>query len=160
MNLPSWRKLHDARVRAFAMAIGYEDVAVRSYQHGAGAVESVGAVAGHAGLAERQKNLAVRAEFKDLFTLAVLGPARRWPKHCRSLSTKKPWGCTNMPAPKLLTIFPEGENSKIGSSELPAQVAAPHRSTTQIFPVFWSMSIALADPHFLPCGICAHFSWA
>jgi hypothetical protein len=67
-----------------------------------------------------------------------------------------PCGVTNIPPPKFFSSFPEGSNSKIGSNVLPAQVSAPHRSSTQMFPVLRSMSIALADLSFLPVG---SFGW-
>ena len=56
------------------MAVADEDVAVRRDQNGGRHVERVGAVAGHARLAERHQHLAVLIELEHLVALAV--PAR------------------------------------------------------------------------------------
>ena len=53
------------------MAVADEDVAVRRDQDGGRHIERVGAVASHAGLAERHQDLAVLTELEHLVALAV-----------------------------------------------------------------------------------------
>src|ERR1700730_4894553 len=73
-----------------------------------------------------------------------------------SLSTKRPWGYTNIPAPKFFRSLPDDSNSSNGASSEPAQVFPPHRSYVHMLP---SGLIATpdVDPHFLPSGNCAQF---
>src|ERR1700693_2548733 len=70
------------------------------------------------------------------------------------LSTKKPWGNTNIPTPQCLNSFPEVSNSRMGSSFESAQLFAPHRSYAHTFPS-GPISTPAVDPHFLPSGNCA-----
>src|SRR5580704_8550396 len=72
------------------------------------------------------------------------------------LSTKKPWGNTNIPAPQCLNSLPEVSNSRIGSSFESPQLFAPHRSYAHMFPS-GPMSTPAVDPHFRPSGNCAQF---
>ena len=65
-------ELHDAVVGVAAVAVGDIDVAVGRDRDVARPIERVLAVAGHAGLAERHQDLAVRAELDDDSALAVL----------------------------------------------------------------------------------------
>ena len=65
------RKLHDARIGVAAMAVADEDVAVGRDEDRRRRVELVVAGAGDAGLAERQQELAVRAELEHLLALAA-----------------------------------------------------------------------------------------
>src|SRR5215471_16757601 len=88
-------------------------------------------------------------------------PSRAWPSVTQilpSLSTQIPCGKINMPEPKLLTRLPEGSNLSTGSSVLPAQLLAPHRSATQMLLPSRSISTALVDPHILASGSFAQFS--
>src|SRR4030081_1833500 len=68
-------KLHDARIGVAAVAIGNEDVAIGSRHHGGRRVELVVAGARDAGLAEREQDLAVRAELEHLMALPGLAGA-------------------------------------------------------------------------------------
>src|SRR5579863_9040881 len=75
-----------------------------------------------------------------------------------SLSTPIPWGNRSMPDPKLFRSLPAASNLRMGSSVLPAQLLAPHRSATQMLWPSRSMSTALVDPQVLPSGSLAQFS--
>src|SRR3954468_5440982 len=60
------RELDHSGVRVAAMSFGDEDVAVCSDDDVGGPVERAGAITGHAGLAQGQKNLAVWTELEHL----------------------------------------------------------------------------------------------
>src|SRR2546425_4008989 len=74
-----------------------------------------------------------------------------------SLSTEKPCGNTNIPAPKLFTSFPEESNLRMGASFEPAHVSPPHLSKAQTLPPR-STATPITAPNFLPPGSFAQFS--
>ena len=74
-ELPVFRELHDARVRLAAVAVGDEDVAVRSDQDVGRLIERIGTVAGDSRLAQRHQDLAIGAELEHLVTLHSPGIA-------------------------------------------------------------------------------------
>src|SRR6185437_1661310 len=87
-------------------------------------------------------------------------PFAVWPSVIQtlsSLSTAMPCGKRNMPDPKLFTSFPVASKCRMGSSVLPPQLFAPHRSPTQPLLPSRSISTALVEPHDLPSGSLAQF---
>src|SRR5579864_3511115 len=74
------------------------------------------------------------------------------------LSTKRPWGRTIIPAPKLFTKFPEESNFKTGARLELAQEVPPHRSTTQMLLPSRSISALITCPQVRPSGSLAQFS--
>src|SRR5438128_503386 len=64
------RELHDARVGISAVPVRDENIAVWSGEHVRGPVESVRAVPGNPGLAEREQDPSLRAELHDLVAFA------------------------------------------------------------------------------------------
>ena len=66
-------------------------------------------------------------------------------------SMKKPCGKLNIPPPKARRRLPCESNSMIGSSVLVAQLLAPQRSATQIWPLL-SVATALVEPITRPSG--------
>ena len=58
-----------------------------------------------------------------------------------------------MPAPRLLTAFPDASNFRIGATVDPTQSWAPHRSKTQTLEPSRSIVMPAVDPTFRPSGI-------
>ena len=87
-------------------------------------------------------------------------PSLPWPSVAHtfpSLSTEKPCGKINIPAPKLFTSLPEESNLRMGASFEPAHVSPPHRSKAQTLPPR-STATPMTAPNFLPWGSFAQFS--
>ena len=73
------------------------------------------------------------------------------------LSIQMPCGNASNPLPKLFSILPDSSNSIIGSTVLPTQLLAPHRSAIQMWP-FESTATVLVEPHVRPSGSLNQFS--
>ena len=152
------------------MALGDEDVAVRRDEHVVRLEEEL-RVASAAGLAERQQQLAVRAELEDLVALrrvgqraaAALRPRRdrgrrgwctRSPRpRCRRPCPRMiPCGERIIPAPNDFTSVAVRVELSTGSSVEPTQLFAPQRSATQTLRPSRSIATALVEPQVRPSG--------
>src|SRR5205085_6179519 len=72
-------KLHDARIGISAVPVGNENIAVALHEDRRRRVKHIGAVARHAGLAERHQQSALRTEFHDGVALRAATDAVRRP---------------------------------------------------------------------------------
>ncbi len=157
MNLPSLRKLYDARVAVSAVSIGNEDVAVRSNGHRGGLVESVLRRSRGSGLAEGHQDLSIGTEFENLVafsftTLAVGHPNISVFVHSNAVRKNKHLARQNFSEDYPMDRIPESAQGRN-----PAQVLAPHLSATQMLP--WrSTATPAVEPQVRPAGSFAQFS--
>ena len=132
------------------MSLGDEDVAIGSDRDIVGLIEVLVAACASSRFAESEQEFPVRAELENLMPLPILPLAVGDPDIVLFVDGEAVREDNN-PPPKLLRSLPDSSNSRIGSTVLPAQELAPHRSATQMCPLE-SISTALVEPMILPSG--------